>query len=99
MMRPNWRRSQTDASCRKSDFGSHVDHQFAFFVAACSAAFFSSDSAIRVVIGKATHWLSTAPIPSGTRFQFDEACPGTWFAQQRTKAIRELLDAAGMRVL
>ncbi len=37
--------------------------------------------------------------PSGTRFQFDNAYQGTWFAEQRIKAIRELLDAAGMRVL
>ncbi len=37
--------------------------------------------------------------PSGTRFQFDDAYQGTRFAEQRIKAIRELLDAAGMRVL
>jgi hypothetical protein len=40
-----------------------------------------------------------AQFPSGTRFQFDAAYQGTWFAEQRTKTIRELLDAAGMRVL
>jgi hypothetical protein len=37
--------------------------------------------------------------PPGTRFQFDDTYQGTWFAEQRTKAIKELLDAAGMRVL
>jgi hypothetical protein len=35
--------------------------------------------------------------PAGTRFQFDEEYQGTWFAAQRTKTIRGLLDAAGMR--
>jgi hypothetical protein len=35
--------------------------------------------------------------PAGTNFQFDEKYLGTWFAEQRTKAIRGLLDAAGMR--
>lgn len=38
-----------------------------------------------------------AQFPRGTSFRLDHSYGGSWFAEQRWKVIRELLEAAGMR--